>query len=389
MKRSQLMAIGLMSGTSMDGIDAALIETDGFKKIKSIAQISYSYTSEFKLLLKSAEDIAKQCQGDRIHIETKCLAVINQSTELHAQLVMKLLNQTELRSDQIDVLGYHGQTLFHQPTKKLSIQIGNAKRLAELTKICVVNQFRQNDLLHGGQGAPLAPIYHQALAVRDNLLPVAVVNCGGIANVTFIPSDNDQDILGFDTGPGNALLDRFVRHRTNGHEFMDQDGKYGLQGVVHEDLLSRLYQEVCHQDKENYFSLQPPKSLDINDLYLPIEFDALSLADGCATLAAFTARTILESVAFTPSKIGKWILTGGGWNNPVIYRELKDCARKKFAYPTQILQCSEVGWNNTAIEAELFAYLAVRCIKDLPISFPKTTGVLKPLVGGEIYKFEL
>jgi anhydro-N-acetylmuramic acid kinase len=387
MKRSRLLAIGLMSGTSMDGIDAALIETDGVKQIKSIAQISSSYTSEFKLLLKSAEEIAKQCQGDRIHIEIKCLAVINQSTELHAQVVRELLNQADLRSDQIDVLGYHGQTLFHQPSKKLSIQIGNAKRLAELTKIRVINQFRQNDLLHGGQGAPLAPIYHQALAVRDNLLPVAVVNCGGIANVTFIESDNDQDILGFDTGPGNALLDRFVRHRTNGNEFMDEDGKYGLQGEVREDLLSRLYQEVCHLNKQNYFSLPPPKSLDVNDLSFPIEFGALSLADGCATLAAFTARTILDSVAFIPSKIDKWILTGGGWNNPVIYRELKNYAQQQFAYPTQILKCSEVGWNNAALEAELFAYLAVRCIKDLPISFPKTTGVFKPLVGGEIYKF--
>jgi anhydro-N-acetylmuramic acid kinase len=381
-----VLSIGLMSGTSMDGIDAALLKTDGKAAITELGHTSYRYQPEFQSLLKTAERAVKDAQGNLIHAAQtfpQLNTVIQQSTELHSQLVKQLLQQTNYTAKQIDVIGYHGQTLYHSPANKITVQVGDAKTLAEQLGITVVNDFRRCDVNAGGQGAPFAPLYHQALAMRDQKYPLAVVNCGGIANISLIYGAGENDVIGFDTGPGNALIDRLVKQKTNGKEIMDEDSRYGLQGIVHENLLPSLYSSVI---VNNYFQRKPPKALDINDLILPAVIEKLSLVDACATLEAFTADSIVNSVHSLNLALPKqWILAGGGWQNPVILRELKQRLQQKIGADVQVQLADAIGWNSQSLEAQIFAYLAVRSLQNLPLSVPSTTAVSKPISGGHAY----
>ena len=424
-----MLSIGLMSGTSMDGIDAALLETDGSANvIKDLGHISISYDPQFKILLKSAEYAVKKCSGNlsdaksfyakaiknyltielniiNEHINDKISELINyfqifsknnlplsfddvirHSTLLHAEAVKKLLIQTGYHAKQIDVIGYHGQALFHQPSHKISIVLGDGQYLADLVDITVVNDFRSCDVQAGGQGAPFAPLYHQALAVRDNIIPVAVVNCGGIANITLINNSDELDLIAFDTGPGNALIDRLVTQRTRGQQNMDLDGHYGKSGKVHEQILKILYEKSIIKDGKNYFDLKPPKSLDYGDMTLISELNPLSLEDACATLEAFTAESIVNSLKLVNCDLPKqWILAGGGWNNPVIRHELQNRLIMQLGNSVNIINADEAGWHSQAMEAQIFAYLAVRSLQNKPLSVPGTTGVAKPLSGGHVY----
>lgn len=421
-----MLSIGLMSGTSMDGIDASLIETDGSENlIKDLGHIFIAYTNEFKILLKAAEYTIRNCNGDMNCAESNyyqslghylkneltvgdpqrkieellhylCLDarlkkislddVIQHSTQLHREAVKKLLEETGYDAKQIDVIGYHGQTMFHQPTMKLSIVIGNGRYLADELGITVVNQFRSQDIAAGGQGAPFAPLYHQALAIRDNKIPVAVVNCGGIANITIINGSGEDDLMAFDTGPGNGLIDRFVRQRTNGKENMDEDGKYGKNGIVHQDVLTQLYEKSIIKSGKNYFAEKPPKSLDIGDMLLISELNQLTIEDGCTTLEAFTAATIVDSLQLLNVKLPQhWILAGGGWHNPVMRHELDQRLKKNFGNAINILTADKVGWNTQALESQIFAYHAVRSLMNKPLSVPNTTRVPFPISGGHAY----
>jgi len=398
-------SIGLMSGTSMDGIDAALIETDGKTMITAMGHYSLTYDKNMQLYLKAAEravrryagnitlakkhypDILTEYVTEELKI-THSLPVMdfseveNQSTQLHYAAVNALLQQMQLKPTEIDVIGYHGQTLFHSPALKISIQMGDGRWLAQKTGIPVVNHFREADILAGGQGAPFAPLYHYALALRDHQFPLVVINCGGIANITVMSEPHEHGLQGFDTGPGNGLVDRFVQQRTHGQYAMDKDGHFGRKGKMHQDVLERLYEKSIKTDRENYFCRKPPKSLDIGELQLIPELDALSIEEGCATLEAFTADTIVNSI---PPHITKCILAGGGWHNPVIRAELDKRLRKKCGENLFVAIADEIGWNSQAMEAELFAYLAVRRILGLPTSFPGMTGVREPLSGGVIH----
>ncbi len=402
-------SIGLMSGTSMDGIDAALIETDGLSQIKELGGLSLSYDATFKILLKLAELAVRDCDGDLekakkyyptiiqnyltnnpsrydvTQIKGSTFdQVIEQSTKLHVESVNNLLKQLKYNPKDIYIIGYHGQTLFHKPSKKITIQIGDGQLLANLTNINVVNDFRSNDVQNGGQGAPFAPLYHLALAIRDKTYPVAIVNCGGIANITIITGETDQDVIGFDTGPGNGLIDRLVKLKTNNTESMDKDGKYGTEGTVNNEILDILFKKGVLQNNQNYFDIKPPKSLDIGDLKSLEELEKISLQDACATLAAFTAESISRSLDFIDEENlpKNWILAGGGWNNPVILKELETRLENKIKAPINI----KIAENSKYMEAQMFAYFAVRSVKGLPISVPNTTGVPKPLSGGCLYK---
>ena len=420
-----MLSVGLMSGTSMDGIDAALLETNGARQVKSIDSVSMSYQIEFIILLKSAEYAIRKANGNLEHAKKnyqtfltdylleelridkldlsakkislanylalkrapKLIDIVNHSTELHITAVRKLLEKTSCTTNQIDLIGYHGQTLWHQPDLKLSISIGDAAYMANKLGIIVINNFRTADIEAGGQGAPFAPIYHQALAVRDNLVPLAVVNCGGISNITIINSKMDGDLIGFDTGPGNALIDSLIRQRTQGAENMDRDGVYGKQGVVNDDVLNALYKKSTTKNTQNYFELKPPKSLDYNELRLIPELEKLNTKDACATLEAFTAKTIVDSVAaLTIQPPKRWVLAGGGWHNPMIYSEFKDRLTQLLGSHVEIFKADEVSWHDNALEAEIFAYLAVRSLLNKPLSFPGTTGVEAPVLGGQIHK---
>lgn len=416
-----MLSIGLMSGTSMDGIDAALIETDGTPNlIKDLGHIFLPYHPTFRILLKAAEYVIRKHQGRLAeaaadypnslqHYLTYVLKitpqekasklaelsdylpltlenVIQHSTQLHALTVMQLLEKTKRETTHIDVVGYHGQTMFHHPAIKISVVLGDGKALANQLGITVVNDFRRNDVLAGGEGAPFAPLYHQALAIRDQKIPVAVVNCGGIANVTLVGSSAEQDLIAFDTGPGNGLIDLYVRQRTNGKENMDKDGQYGLQGQINATVLNALYQKSVIKNGKNYFDLPAPKSLDIGDMALIPELEALSFEDACATLEAFTADSIVTSLMKLNIKLPTyWILAGGGWHNRMIRQTLEKRLAAMIGPQVQVGTADEAGWNSQAMEAQIFAYLAIRSLQNKPLSLPNTTRVPKPLSGGCIH----
>ncbi len=424
-----MLSIGLMSGTSMDGIDAALLATDGTpQSIHPIAHYHLNYAPQFTALLKIAEFAVKKFNGnmEKAHahfilamqeylqqefylsmegMELKLAEfkaylyhnsppqqritlteVIQHSTALHATAVKELLRQTDVTLEDIDVIGYHGQTLFHQPGQGISVVVGNGPQLADATGITVVNDFRRRDIAEGGQGAPFAPLYHQALAVRDNKMPLVVVNCGGISNISAIYGPEYEDVFGFDTGPGNALLDSLVRQRTQGKENMDKDGVYGLKGKVDDTLLALLQQKAVLKDGKDYLTLPAPKSLDYNDMVLIDELEKFYLEDACATLAAFTAQTLVQSIQLLPKQApAHWVLAGGGWKNPVIHREFVQRLQAALSADVSIEMADDAGWNSQFMEAEIFAYLAVRSLHNEPISFPSTTCVPKPLCGGHAF----
>ena len=386
------LVAGLMSGTSMDGIDGALILTDGEQFIKEIGNYSLDYDPKFRALMKSCETAVKRNEGDlskarldfeKEHKSTTFDSIINKSTDLHAQVIRELLKKTNYSAKNLDLIGYHGQTLFHRPACGITIQVGNGQKLANETGITVAYDFRSNDVKNGGQGAPFAPLYHKALAMQAGLAPMVVANCGGISNITII-GDEDKDIYAYDCGPGNTLIDRFVQQRTG--EAMDKDGKYGSSGDVNDKILKTLKEKsLILKDGSNYLDQAPPKSLDVNDQKLIAELNTLNLTDGCATLEAFTADCIVESLDHLKFAIPKfWVLAGGGWNNKVITRELEKRLKYKLGSAVCVQKASELGWNGKALEAQTFAYLAVRVLRKLPLSLPGTTGVPKPLSGGKI-----
>jgi anhydro-N-acetylmuramic acid kinase len=408
----------------MDGIDAGLIETDAKWQIKEHGGTAIHYEPEFKILLKAAELAVKKSTGNlklAAQIFSQCISdyldyaqiatshnfnhinfnqVIEQSTELHHAAIKKLLADFSLSAKDITAIGYHGQTLFHLP-QQLTIQVGDGQLLANLTNIQVINNFREQDVKLGGQGAPLAPIYHQVLAMGEHdaksaFNNLAVVNCGGIANVTFISGPTEQDIIGFDTGPGNNLLDRLVTQKTNGSERMDTNGNYGMQGQVNQSILEQLFnQAIPLPSKKNYFQLEPPKSLDANDLNLIKSVEKLSLPDGCATLAAFTAQSIVNGVDYlldVKKLPTTWILAGGGWHNQKILSELKFRLQDKLtiinprlAAKLNILTANEFGWDSQYMEAYIFGYLAARRLQNYPTSLPSITGVKQSVSAGNIY----
>lgn len=407
MQNKSFFAIGTMSGTSMDGVDVALIETNGEEKIKLLAHHSLTYPKSFHLQLKELEKITRHCaneytdetlQKDKLLIRVKekfkaTEEIIQQSTEYHLQAIDALLEKINLSQAEI-IIGYHGQTLLHLPTRNFTLQAGLPGYLAEKLHMKVVSDFRENDVMQGGQGAPFAPLLHRALILRDHLpLPAAVINCGGIANITLVTGKELTDIAGFDTGPGNVLLDQFVRQKTNDKETMDRDGQYALKGKIDKDFLKILFASACR--KKDFYQLPPPKSLDTGDFTLmgsdpKSDEILLSIEDGCATLAAFTAKTIIqglrlgsdpEKLGSDPTGIKSIILAGGGWYHPVIVRELL----KELPLNTYIKTADEIGWQSAALEAQIFAYLAVRSLLNLPLSLPRTTGVAQPTLGGKVY----
>lgn len=425
-KSGLILSIGTMSGTSMDAVDVVIVISNGEFIIIEVAHLSIAYSLEFHHLLKVAEYLVCKCQGDMsqayhmdfasvfieyfteviklskekileywknaclylnkdLNAHVNFLQIIDHSTFLHEVAIRKVIHNAGLTPSDFDCVGYHGQTLYHNPKNKITIQVGDPQKLADRLNIMIINDFRSRDVALGGQGAPLAPLYHLALAVRDQMLPLAVVNCGGIANISLIPTADYKNLKGYDTGPGNGLIDLFVKQRTNFKESMDYNGKYGLNGVVHPDIIEKLYAKSVLIAGENYFDIMPPKSLDINNLKLIKELDELSIEDGCATLAAFTADSIIKNLdKFASLQPRHWVLAGGGWYNPVIMRELKQRIQTQLGEGHKIFLAQEVGWNNKAIEAQIFAYLAIRVLKHLPISVPETTGVPRPITFAKI-----
>jgi anhydro-N-acetylmuramic acid kinase len=268
------------------------------------------------------------------------------------------------------VVGFHGQTVLHQPDRHLTVQLGNGADLASRIGIPVVYDFRAADVAAGGEGAPLVPAYHRAMVrTLDRPQPVGVLNLGGVANVTYIDGD---DLIAFDVGPGNALIDDFIRLRTG--EPHDADGARAAAGTVDEAAVARV---LAHP----YFARRPPKSLDRNEFRNWVAEEGglakKSVEDGAATLTAITAAAIAAARALLPRAPASWIAAGGGTRNPTLMRMLNE----RLA-PATVETANEVGWSADALEAQAFAYLAVRSLRELPLTFPGTTGVAEPLTGG-------
>jgi len=363
-----------MSGTSLDGIDVAAMETDGEVVTRFGPSATHFYQESESKLLRDAIEAARMLE-DRDSRPGLIAQAERMVTTLHAGAVRVFLDANRIDRKTIDVVGFHGQTLLHRPERKLTVQIGDGEALARELGIAVVYDFRAADVAAGGHGAPLVPIYHRALVrMIDRPHPVAVLNIGGVANVTFI--DGLPDPYACDTGPGNALIDDFMRERTG--IGLDPAGVNAAQGQVDEEAVQRV---LAHP----FFALKPPKSLDRNDFRAFAAAQARladkNVVDGVATLTAITAAAIAAIVPWLPSPPLCWIVAGGGAQNVTLLRMLE----QRLA-PATIEPAGATGWNADALEAQAFAFLAVRSLRGLPITFPTTTGVAKPMPGGVLVK---
>lgn len=348
--------IGLMSGTSLDGVDAAWLDTDGITVSAFGPTVTVPYDVTLRRDLRTILDLAPTLRPD----DPRLLSVTERLTDYHVQAVHRLGRSA-------DLVGFHGQTILHQPRRRRTWQIGDADNLARRLGVPVACDFRSADVAAGGQGAPLAPVYHRALAA-DLPKPLAVLNIGGVANVTWVGGDGS--FLAFDTGPGNGPLDDWVFRHT-GRAF-DANGMLARSGRVDMDVLGRL---LCHP----YFALPGPKSLDRLDFGETLAESGvsdLSGPDGAATLAAFTVASIAQ--AKFPEPPGRWLVCGGGRLNPVLMEDL----RQSLGAPVDPVDA--VGWNGDALEAQCFGFLAARVVSGLPLSYPSTTGVAIPMPGGRI-----
>jgi anhydro-N-acetylmuramic acid kinase len=371
---SRVTAIGLMSGTSYDGVDVALLETDG-EEIGRLGPTGYRpYSDQERDLVRRAIAVATNL-GDRTERPKILTQVEELVTDMHAEAVEAFLAANGMAPSSVGVVGFHGQTVLHRPDRGLTVQLGNGRALAARLGIPVVYDFRAADVAAGGQGAPVVPVFHRAL-VRPlkRAHPIAVLNLGGVANVTFI--DGKADLVAFDTGPGNALIDDFVRLRTG--QPQDDDGRAAAAGTVDEDAVARVL-------KHPFFAKRPPKSLDRNAFrHWVMEEGRLtdkSTQDGVATLTAITAAAVADAIKVLPRAPVSWLVAGGGTRNPTLMRMLA----QRLA-PVGIETAGAVGWSADALEAQAFAYLAVRTLRGLPLTFPTTTGAPRPLAGGVLVR---
>ncbi len=358
-----LKVIGLMSGTSLDGIDAALLETDGQEIVRPGPGLTVPYGNEMRALLRGALEAAPCVSRDQ-PVPTSILEAERRMTEAHAAAVKALLAKV----GPADLIGFHGQTILHRPDQGWTWQIGDGALLARLTGVDVINDFRSADVAAGGQGAPLMPLYHAARARQlGQPEPLVVVNIGGVAQVTYIWGDT---VLAFDTGPGNAPIDDWMQRHTG--KPVDQDGLLAATGEVNETALARMLDNP-------FFTRVPPKSLDRMDFGMEA-VEGLSLADGAATLTAFTAASLACAAEHFPQSPKGWIVSGGGRHNKTLMAML----RERVGAP--VIAADEAGWDGDALEAEGFAYLAMRAKRGLPLSLPTTTGVAQPMTGGKFWK---
>ena len=358
----QLMTVlGLMSGTSMDGVDAAVLLTDG-ETIAGFGPRRFRpYTTGERETLRAAS-IEARTLTDRTARPGILAEAERAVTEAHGEAVEALrLEHADLH---LDLVGFHGQTVLHAPERLLTVQIGDGKALARRIGVPVIYDLRAADVAAAGQGAPLVPVYHRALVEMAGLAgTTAIVNIGGVANVTRIAPDGG--LVAGDTGPGNALIDDFVRMRTG--MAMDADGKIAAAGQADGAALSVLIANP-------WFEKPMPKSLDRHAFSLdPVA--GLSNEDGAATLAAFTSRTIVKGIVMAGGA-ERIVVAGGGASNPVLMRMLAEGAGMP------VKSAADLGWSPDFIEAEAFAYLAARSVRGLPLTFPGTTGVQKPMTGG-------
>ena len=374
-------SMGLMSGTSMDGVDASIIHSDGKLEYKAIIDKYFEYPksiynnlTKLRDKIKSLKDL-KKCQKQIKSVEKEI-------TIFHAESANKILKKTRVN---VDFIGFHGQTIFHKAKEKISKQLGDGKLLSKLTKQNVVYDFRQNDLKNGGEGAPLTPIFHKMIAEKFNLVQRSIspstqatfVNIGGISNLTRVNSD--YEVNSWDCGPGMCLIDKWIR--MNSKNKIDKDGKIAKKGIINNQILNQYIDQIDY-----FWYTKITNSFDINDFDINLA-RGLSLADGAATLTEFTVLNILRQVENFSTEKTNFILCGGGRKNNFLIKRIKKIMNdQKLFNILDLKMIDELGIDGDFVESQAFAYLAIRSYLKLPISFPQTTGCSKPCTGGEIVK---
>jgi len=367
-------ALGLMSGTSGDGVDVSIISSDGVDQYSEIINKYFKYDQKIyenlhKLRLKilKSDDLKKNV-NEISNFEREI-------TLFHAKIVNNIL---EFTNKNIDFIGFHGQTIYHNPLEKISKQIGDGNLLSQLTKKTVIYNFRQNDIKNGGEGAPLTPVFHKLIVNQKKIkLPVCILNIGGIANVTAIGEQEKNNFLSRDLGPGNCLIDEWIRNNTKNN--FDNDGKIASQGIINQLILNQALDNFDNRPNQNTLSF------DTKDFSLGF-VRGLSIEDGAATLTDFTGRIIgtglLSLLSKEKEKLWKILVCGGGRKNTTLIKKIKNRIPKNLV----IQYIDDYGIDGDYVESQAFAYLAIRSFLKLPITFPSTTGCKEPCTGGSIAK---
>lgn len=370
------VALGLMSGTSLDGVDAAFLKTDGQVIDTYGASLSLPYSVEERQVLQHAVEIACAWKFKGLRPDFSAAEVVLHDS--HVRAVQGLYELAPVWAEKLDIVGFHGQTVVHQAAQGArlgqTLQIGDGAALARTLHVPVVSDFRQADVKAGGQGAPFAPVYHRALAVNAGLAPPCVLlNIGGVANISLI--ETETQLYATDTGPGNGELDRWIAQ--NGAGNYDLHGHYSLAGQINHDMLERWMQRP-------FFRRAFPRSADRHEFNLLADMNDCSLADGAATLSAFTVASIVRTITQMRNRLTSplrhLVICGGGRYNMAMVTGLKA------HFPDIVRVADDFGWSCEAIEAQAFGFLAVRSQEGLALSFPETTGVPTPLKGGYIWQ---
>ena len=366
-----ITAIGLMSGTSCDGIDVSIVESDGEDALNPIGDFFFPYAENTKYRIRTLKEKIDKAHDLEIN-KNEIIDLEKEITFLHSRAINLLLKKLKINKSKIDLIGLHGHTIFHSFNEKKTIQLGDGRVLSKLIGLNVIYNFRENDLKNGGQGAPLVPIFHKLLQKKLQLKnPVVFVNIGGIANLTYLDANNDM--VSFDAGPGNFLIDKLLQQKSNGKIQFDNEGEIAFKGKVEKIILDSFLSDP-------YYNSLPPKSLDVNDFNLS-SIRGLSVENSITTLSELTALTVVNSLNFFPNKPQEIVLCGGGRKNKYIYERIKKISK------ISTINIDDYKVNGDFIESQAFAYLAIRSFFNKPITFTKTTGVSKPTTGGSLIEF--
>ena len=380
MKNKLYTAIGLMSGTSMDGVDVSLIRSDGFNQFTNILDEYFEFNESLHQELIELRNLIININDLEQH-SSRLKELEREITLFHSKIVNEISNKYE---DQIDFVGFHGQTIFHSPELKISKQLGDGRLMSQLVKKKVIYDFRQEDMVNKGQGAPLTPIFHNLLSKRINEkhqinFPICFLNIGGISNITKIIKNDEnleENLEAFDAGPGNCMIDEWVRKNSKNN--FDENGSIAKSGKINELILN----QVIDNFKIDNFD----KSLDVKDFDISFA-RVLSLEDGCATITNFTAYFIAKGIEYANGNYDKpikYLVCGGGRKNNFLIQSVKDYLKSKNNISLNSIE--EYNLNGDYIESQAFGYLAIRSYLNLPISYPKTTGCETPTVGGDLVK---
>ena len=369
-----LNSLGLMSGTSGDGVDASVINSDGKGYYKVLINKYFKYSDEISQnIYKLKRNINKIDDVKKFSIEINDLE--RKITLFHSHVVSSFIKNKDIK---IDLIGFHGQTILHNPKNKYSKQLGDGNLLSQLSKKKVIYNFRQNDLLHGGEGAPLSPVFHQIVVKEKKIdLPVCILNIGGISNLTIIKDLKEENLISKDIGPGNCLIDEWIRRNKKGN--YDKNGKFASQGKTNKLILDQALEDFENIPANNI------NSFDVNDFEINF-LRGLDLENGASTITDFTSNIIasklLAIISKYNQKISKVILCGGGRKNKTLIERVKRDSHNKLKFETT----DDYGIDGDFVESQAFAYLAIRSLLNLPITFPNTTGCELPSSGGILAK---